>query len=176
MFLYVSRLEPENNAHVVIEAYGHVGSDLPLLVVGDAPYASRYIARLQKAAAADPRVRMVGAIFGEDYHVLQSNAACYIQATEVGGTHPALVEAMGHGAAIIANDVPEHREVLRNAGLYYSGVNQLTAVMEAVLSDPALRRKLAGASRERARECYSWDSVAQTHFDWFDGLMDRRYA
>jgi len=171
--LYVSRLEPENNAHVVIEAYRHVRSDLPLVVVGDAPYASKYIAGLQEAAAADPRVRMVGAIYGEGYHVLQSNAACYIQATEVGGTHPALVEAMGHGAAIIANDVPEHREVLGAAGLYYSNAGQLTTAIEEVLDDPALRSRLARAARERATECYSWGSISRTHSDWFDRLLHR---
>jgi glycosyltransferase involved in cell wall biosynthesis len=174
--LYVSRLEPENNAHVVIEAYRHVRSDLPLVVVGDAPYASRYIARLQEAAAADPRVHMVGAIYGEGYHVLQSNAACYVQATEVGGTHPALVEAMGQGAAIIANDVPEHREVLGSAGLYYSGAEMLTKAIEDVLSEPELRSGLAGAARERARQRYSWDSIAQTHFEWFDRLLRRSGA
>jgi glycosyltransferase involved in cell wall biosynthesis len=45
--LYVSRLEPENNAHVVIKAYASVKTDLPLAVVGDAPYASEYIASLR---------------------------------------------------------------------------------------------------------------------------------
>ena len=53
--------------------------------------------------------------------MLQSNALAYVQATEVGGTHPALVEAMGAGNAIVANDVPEHRETLGDAGLYYAG-------------------------------------------------------
>ena len=62
---------------------------------------------------------MTGYVFGDGYAELQSNALLYIQATEVGGTHPALVEAMGRGACIVANDVPEHREVLGEAGRYY---------------------------------------------------------
>ena len=70
-----------------------VATDLPLAIVGDAPYASDYIARLH--ATTDPRVRFVGAIYGAGYRVLRSHAAAYVQATEVGGTHPALVEAMG---------------------------------------------------------------------------------
>ena len=117
--LYVSRLEPENNAHVVIDAYRRVTTDLPLAIVGDAPYASDYIARLKETA--DPRVRFTGAVYGTGYRILQSHAAAYVQATEVGGTHPALVEAMGHGNAIVANDVPEHRETLGDAGRYYRG-------------------------------------------------------
>ena len=121
--LYVSRLEPENNAHVVIEAYARVATELPLVIVGDAPYASEYIASLH--ATTDPRVRFVGAIYGDGYRVLRSHATAYVQATEVGGTHPALVEAMGAGNAILANDVPEHRETLGDAGRYYRGPDGL---------------------------------------------------
>ena len=42
--LYVSRLEPENNALAVIRAYRDVPGETPLVVVGDAPYAADYIA------------------------------------------------------------------------------------------------------------------------------------
>jgi hypothetical protein len=103
-----------------------VRTDLPLALVGDAPYASQFITGLRTAAAADPRVKLLGAHYGSEYQVLRSHAAAYVQATEVGGTHPALVEAMGYGNAICANDVPEHREVLGDAGLYYRGAAALT--------------------------------------------------
>jgi glycosyltransferase involved in cell wall biosynthesis len=51
--LYVSRLEPENQADLVIRAYRDVPGDVPLLIVGDAPYASAYKERLRELAAAD---------------------------------------------------------------------------------------------------------------------------
>ena len=89
------------------------------MIVGDAPYASDYKAQVKAAAAATPGAILAGYVFGDGYAELQSNALLYVQATEVGGTHPALVEAMGRGAAILANDVPEHHEVLADAGIYY---------------------------------------------------------
>src|SRR6266540_3632822 len=61
--LYVSRLEPENNAHLVIEAYGRVKTDQPLVIVGDAPYAEDYIARLK--SAKDHRVKFLGFVVGD---------------------------------------------------------------------------------------------------------------
>src|SRR5450759_4270501 len=67
-FLYVSRLEPENNALAVVEAYRAAPGELPLVVVGDAPYAAGYIARVK--AAADARVLFPGAIYGEGYREL----------------------------------------------------------------------------------------------------------
>src|SRR5262252_2052567 len=78
-FLYVSRLEPENNAHVVIEAFEKVQTDRMLLVVGDAPYAQRYIAQLK--STRDSRILFPGAIYGTGYYELQSHAYVYIQAT-----------------------------------------------------------------------------------------------
>ena len=45
--LYVSRLEPENNALAVVRAYRDVPGDVPLVLVGDAPYAADYIAQLR---------------------------------------------------------------------------------------------------------------------------------
>jgi glycosyltransferase involved in cell wall biosynthesis len=166
--LYVSRLEPENNAHVVIQAYSNVRTDLPLAIVGDAPYASDYISTLH--ATDDPRVRFLGAIYGSGYRVLRSHATAYVQATEVGGTHPALVEAMGFGNAIVANDVPEHRETLGDAGLFYRGQAELTAQLQLVLDNAALRADLRERAHQRATEMYSWDAVTEAYEAWFASL------
>jgi glycosyltransferase involved in cell wall biosynthesis len=166
--LYVSRLEPENNAHVVIEAYASVVTDLPLAVVGDAPYASEYIASLR--ATEDKRVLFLGGVFGTGYQILQSNATAYVQATEVGGTHPALVEAMGFGNVILANDVPEHHETLGDAGLYYHGSTELAAKLQMVLDDEALADDLRQRAHDRARRLFSWDVIADAYESWLKGL------
>jgi glycosyltransferase involved in cell wall biosynthesis len=166
--LYVSRLEPENNAHQLIAGFSTVSTDLPLAVVGDAPYASAYIERLH--ATSDPRVRFLGAVYGTGYRILISHAAAYVQATEVGGTHPALVEAMGAGNVIIANDVPEHRETLGDAGLYYRGPVALATQIQRVLDDDALAADLRQRAYERARELYSWDAITDRYEAWLEGL------
>ncbi|HEV8401679.1 MAG TPA: glycosyltransferase [Candidatus Limnocylindrales bacterium] len=168
--LYVSRLEPENNAHLVIESYRRAGGldglgGIPLVIVGDAPYATAYKGELESAAAATPGVHLTGYVFGEGYAELQSSALAYIQATEVGGTHPALVEAMGRGACIVANDVPEHREVLGDAGRYYArnDADALGDALVALVGDPAERSRLGTAARARALAEYSWDHVTDEY-------------
>jgi glycosyltransferase involved in cell wall biosynthesis len=178
--LYVSRLEPENNAHTVIEGYrlaGGLGAlGAHLVIVGDAPYATAYKAGLQIAAAATPGVVMTGYVFGDGYAELQSNALAYVQATEVGGTHPALVEAMGRGAAIIANDVPEHREVLGDAARYYARNDPaaLAAELRAVAADPNGRATLGQAAAERARAAFSWDHVTDEYEALFRRMLGRQ--
>lgn len=168
--LYVSRLEPENNAHIVVEAYAKVSTDLPLAIVGDAPYSTDYIAGLHQTE--DSRVKFLGAIYGSGYKILRSHAAAYVQATEVGGTHPALVEAMGFGNSILANEVPEHREALGDAGLYYRGSTELASQLQKVLDDPAVASDLGERAHERARRLYGWDAITDSYEAWMNGLCE----
>lgn len=171
--LLVGRLEPENNALLVARAYRRVGGARPLVVVGDAPYAAAYKAAVR--AAADPRVRFAGWVFGDAYLALQEHAACYVAAGEVGGTHPALVEAMTAGAAVVANDVPEHREALGDAALYYAPGDEagLAAALDRALGEPALRAELRRRARARAAARYRWEDVARRYERLLLDLVER---
>ncbi len=100
--------------------------------MGDAPYAQDYIARIK--STRDTRVLFPGALYGIAYRELQSHAYLYVHATEVGGTHPALIEAMGAGNCVLAYDTPENREVLGDAGLFFSSAEELSS------SSASLRR------------------------------------
>lgn len=172
--LYVSRLEPENNALLVVKAYRLLSTDLPLVVVGDAPYAQDYIDRVK--SAADERVRFLGYRFGDDYHALQANALVYVQATEVGGTHPALVEALGHRNAVLAHDVPEHREVVGDAGAYfgYRDAADLARQLAALLEDREAVGRYRQLAEQRVRERYGWDAVTDQYEEYFAKLVNPR--
>ena len=153
--LYVSRLEPENQADLVVRAYREVTGDTPLLIVGDAPYAEAFKAGLRELAAGDPRVRLTGAIYGDGYRDLQRSALAYIQATSVGGTHPALVEAMAAGNLVLAFGTPENREVVAGTGMVFSTERELAGLLprrRRPARRAAVRRvPLAGAQAGRRR-------------------------
>jgi glycosyltransferase involved in cell wall biosynthesis len=161
--LYVSRLEPENNAHLVIEAYEKVKTDLPLVIVGGAPYAEEYIARLK--STKDPRVKFLGFVFGEDYRALQQNAHCYVHATEVGGTHPALIEAMGAGNCALVLNTPENQEVMGEAGISYDSVDDLAAQLRRVLAYPTIITEYRARAMARVRERYNWEQITN-QYEW----------
>jgi glycogen synthase len=104
-----------------------------------------------------------GAVYGPGYHELGSHCFAYIHATEVGGTHPALIEAMGRGALTLYLDTPENAEVAGSAGLPFTH-NNLTQVIERVLaSSEEERESWRVRAVERVKSRYSWDAVTNSY-------------
>jgi glycosyltransferase involved in cell wall biosynthesis len=161
--LYVSRLEPENNARLVIEAFKKVRTAYRLLIVGDAPYAEQYINDLKTRARGDKRIIFTGFVFGQDYRALQQNAYCYVHATEVGGTHPALLEAMGYGNCVLTLATPENIEVVGEAGVPYADEFDLTEKLQRVLRDGSLVQAYRNRAQLRVQTHYDWDHVVDQY-------------
>ena len=165
--LYVSRLEPENNAHMVIEAFKRVRTAHKLLIVGDAPYAHEYIEDLKERARGDKRIVFTGFVFGRDYRMLQQNAYCYIHATEVGGTHPALLEAMGFGNCVLTLAAPENIEAIGDAGIAYADEADLADKLQKVLRDGSLVHSYRNRAQARVQQFYDWDYVVDQYEELF---------
>jgi glycosyltransferase involved in cell wall biosynthesis len=171
--LYVSRLEPENNAHLVIEAFKKVRTAYRLLIVGDAPYAEQYINSLKASARGDKRIIFTGFVFGQDYRALQQNAYCYIHATEVGGTHPALLEAMGYGNCVLTLATPENMEVVGDAGVPYIDEFDLSEKLKRVLRDGSLVQAYRNRAQQRIQKVYDWESVVDQYEQLFARMSGR---
>jgi glycosyltransferase involved in cell wall biosynthesis len=169
-FLYVSRLEPENRALEVRQAFENVSApEIKLALVGDAPYASEYIRQVRDTK--DPRIVMPGAIYGTGYAELGTWCFAYVHATEVGGTHPALIEAMARGALVLYLNTTENREVCGDAGLAYADQAGLTARMtQALAMTVAERAEYKERALQRVRERYDWDAVTTQYEKLLTGL------
>ncbi|MBE7532509.1 MAG: DUF1972 domain-containing protein [Chloroflexi bacterium] len=173
--LFVGRLVPENCAHHLIAAFRQIDTDMKCVVVGDAAYAETYITSLKQQAQGDPRIIFTGYVFGRGYHELGSNAYIFVETSGVGGTHPALVEAMAFGNCVITHNTPENLETIGDAGFSYdgrSGADDLRQILEHLLHAPetvAIYRQLA---QKRAHIHYTWDSVCDAYEKLFEQLID----
>lgn len=157
-FLYVSRMEPENRALEVRKAFEQVPTPMKLALVGDAPHAEEYIRQVRDTL--DRRVLIPGAIYGLGYRELGSWCFAYIHATEVGGTHPALIEAMGRGNLILYFENAENTEVCGDAGLPFRDDAQLVSRIRQTLKMSEFDRNCyREKAARRARERYDWDAV-----------------
>nr|WP_255604475.1 glycosyltransferase [Oscillochloris sp. ZM17-4] len=174
--LFVGRMVPENCAHHLVEAFQGLDTDMKCVIVGDAPYAEEYKARLRDIAARDPRVVLTGYVFGNGYHELGSNASIFVETSGVGGTHPALIEAMAHGACVIANDTPENLETIGDAGFSYAGrqgAASLRPLLARLLSDPATIAAYRQRATTRASTVYTWETVTDAYEVLFYQTLNR---
>jgi glycosyltransferase involved in cell wall biosynthesis len=171
--LFVGRLEPENNPHLLVEAFARIPAErargMKLVVVGGAPYAGDYIRQVHRSG--DPRVIFPGYVFGHGYWELQRHAYAFCAPTEVGGTHPVILEALAAGNCVLVNDHAPNVETIGDAGLTFSGregVPSLAAQLERLFDHPELVEEYRERARERARR-YSWDAVT----DQYEALLER---
>ncbi len=169
-FLAVGRLVPENGFHDLINAYARVSTTMPFVVVGDAPYSEDYKRRLKEIAP--PGVRFTGYQFGDAYHELSAHAYAFLFGAEVGGTHPVLVEQLGHGNCVLARWTDSNAEVMADGGILFHDVeDELPQAIEALVSDPDLVARTREKARKRAA-FYSWDRVT----DEYEQLLERLTA
>lgn len=159
-FLYVSRLTPENAADLAMAAHQASGTDLPLVVVGDAPYQHQFIARLKSIAAESKNILMTGYLFGEAYQQLSFHARAFLLPTAIDATRPVLLDQMGFGNCVIVRDTPGNLEVVGDAAIPFSHSDperSLAAAMQKAAADPALAARLGEKARQRVQTHYDWD-------------------
>ncbi len=117
-FFVASRLEPENNADLIIKAFCKLKTQKKLLIAGGANYNSTFVKRLKEIK--DGRIRIVGPVYTPGHiEALHIGCYAYIHGNEVGGTNPALLKAMGYGNCILALNVPYNSEVIGESAILF---------------------------------------------------------
>lgn len=163
-FVVLARLERENNTDLILKAFERVKTDKELVVVGGSQYEDDYQREL-KAFERDPRIRFLGPVY--DWAKLSEilcNAYAYVHGHSVGGTNPALLKALGCGAAAVHLDVPFNREVVDGAGLAFPhDATGAAEVLQRVADDPALVEDLRSRARPRIREAYTWERATDDY-------------
>ena len=159
--LFTSRLVAEKGAHYLIEAFKSLSSDYKLVIAGDARGEEQYMRLLRSSAGNDGRVLFPGYVEGDLKNQLLSNAAIYVQPSEVEGLSIALLEAMSYGLCCLVSDIPENIEAIKDAGHIFRNKNALDLgnKLGILLNDAALRQRYGQSARHRVAEFYSWDHV-----------------
>jgi len=162
-FLQITRFEPENNTLLLVRAFEKLDTDKKLVLVGGAKYPTAYSDEVHDAK--DPRVKFLGFIYDRPIlDELLCNCYAYIHGNEVGGTNPALLEAMAAACFILTRAVPFNREVLADAGRFFTkDVDDLAAHLRWTLDHEAELPTFRKAVQEIIRSRYDWDRVVEAY-------------
>ncbi|MEN4450262.1 DUF1972 domain-containing protein [Mycobacterium sp. SM3041] len=166
--LMVSRFVPENTVAQFFEAVPAIAEHYPVVIVGSSGYGGE-LDDTARRLSANPAVTWLGHVHDDELLLaLWQHAGLYFHGHSVGGTNPALVQAMAAGAPIMARDTDYNREVLASAGEFVSDDREMIAKAILRSMDNRIEREEASqAGMLRAAQHYSWSQVSRS----YDGAM-----
>lgn len=166
-YLIASRMVPENNADLIIDAFNRIETDKTLVIAGDANYRSEFVSRLKHMAG--PRVKFLGHISNLD-HVKELHCCCYayIHGHMLGGINPALVKALGYGNMILALNTLFNYEAVQDAGILFElDVDDLQRKLQHVEDHPDVASEYRRRAPERIRQSFTWDHIVDQYEEFF---------
>lgn len=172
--LFVGRLVPENGAHLLIEAYNRINTDLKLVIVGDAPYSENYKKELR--FATNNNIIFTGYVFGKGYKSLSCNAYFYVLPSGIDGTRPALLDQMAFGNCVLVRNSSANIEVVGDAGLSFDiggGILNLKEKLISLLNNPKMVHKYRDKAIKRVKEHYSWENIADEYDKLFKNMVKK---
>jgi phosphatidylinositol alpha-mannosyltransferase len=171
---FLGRHEPRKGLEVLLHAMPALGPDVRLWVAGDGPQTNE----LRQQVLGDPRIEWLGRVTDAEVASRLAGADVFC-APSLGGESfgVVLLEAMAARTPIVASDLPGYRRVVRPGGeglLVPPGdVDALSDALRTVLTDDAVRARLADACAERA-ESFSMDTLAERYLELYEEAAGHR--
>lgn len=177
--LSVSRLIKHKGIHYLIEAFkkledtSRLPNDFKLVIVGDGFHTDEYVKYLRFIGVGRKNIVFTGSKSGKALDQLYANAYLFVQPSESEGMSLALLEAMGHGVATLASDIPENIEAVGKTGFLFKSrdVNDLRDKLAYVLIKPKEIKIAAKAAQEKVANDFSWDTIVRKTLDVYKELI-----
>jgi glycosyltransferase involved in cell wall biosynthesis len=162
--LAVARLVPENNVALLLDAVAAQKVRTPVVIVGSGAYEESLKAKLEDIAP-DSDVRWLGHVDDEELLLaLWHHCGVYVHGHSVGGTNPALLQALGAGAPVLALDTVFNREVIgSDEQLFPAHPEELGARIQLALDDGEVRARFRDHGRAVIEERYAWPDIVDSY-------------
>jgi glycosyltransferase involved in cell wall biosynthesis len=171
--LFLGRLSPEKNCHLLIDAFGTLRSDMKLVLAGGSSHTDGYVAGLRRHESE--HIRFLPWVSGNDLEELLTNAALFVLPSELEGLSLALLDAMAAGVCVLTSDIPENNEVVGGVGFTFHRGDRadLARMLDLLVRNPELRRHAAAREKERIQTGYLWPSIARSLETTYYAAMGR---
>jgi glycosyltransferase involved in cell wall biosynthesis len=163
--LCVASFEPRKNLPLLVRAYARAvegGLSLPLVIVAEPGSGDeRPVREALDWPALRDRLELRHHLSDDELSRLYREAAFVVCPSLAEGFGLPPLEAMAHGTAVIASDIPAHRELLGDAALFFPPEDgeALAQSLLRLAGNARLRERLVRSGREQAG-LYSWERCA----------------
>lgn len=165
--LSIARLEPENNLEMMFDAYINSNIKIPYYVVGN--HLTRY-GDFLKDKYRNKGIIFLGAIFDKvNLDNIRYYSSLYLHGHSVGGTNPALLEAMAAKTLILAHNNQFNRSVLDENAFYFSTTSELKKLLNQDLQN---KKSIFTLNNFRKIEkVYRWPFVIDQYEAYFEKIL-----
>ena len=162
-FLLIARLEPENNIELILDGYVNSKIDFPFIVVGNhtTPYGD-----FLKDKYRNKGIIFLGGIFNKEHlDSLRGFAKCYFHGHSVGGTNPALLEAMAARSFIFAHDNVFNRDVLEHNAFFFNNAKEIKEMLLNFNNLAVKKDEMLDNNIKKIRNKYSHKNITKQYID-----------
>lgn len=164
-FLQITRFEPENNPLLTLQAFNNVSSEMSIVLIGGASSKTEYSELIKQEASKNSAIILPGFIYDKKVlDVIWTNSFCYVHGNHIGGTNPALLQAMAAGRPVISRDCVFNREVLEDYGYFYErnieSLCEQIIYVEKHINEAEMKAKKAV---EKIKKVYRWDIITEQY-------------
>lgn len=161
--LTICRIEPENNCHVLIEAFAKAGRG-SYIFVGNWN-ASAYGREMRQKYAGVPGLEMRDPVYDKDVlSELRETCNVYLHGHSVGGTNPSLVEMLFYDCEILAFDCSFNQATAGAAISYFADADKLAGKIRAF-------KHGSSYGRQAVREQYTRKRISAKYVSMIAGLF-----
>jgi glycosyltransferase involved in cell wall biosynthesis len=169
----VARMGSVKGHEILIRAFAQAVQDMGvnavLRLIGDGPLRSSLEVLAGECGVTD-RVQFLGA--RDDVPEQLRKLDVFTLASQREGRPTSIMEAMASGLPVVASDVGSVRELVDDgvSGLVVEpgNVRALAVAIRRVATDPLLRQRLGRASRARAEDALSLESMVRAYLNFYD--------
>lgn len=154
----ISRIEPENNCQMILEAFVQTGEQF--VFIGNWSR-NNYSRDLRAKYSVYSNIHFIDSLFDLDIlYVLRKHSKFYIHGHSAGGTNPSLLEAMFLGCTVFAFDVIYNKETTEYNANYFGNLDELAILLS---SDSLTLRENGASMEEIAKRRYTWARIARLY-------------
>jgi hypothetical protein len=154
--LLISRMEPENNIEMIIQAHLMCDAAKPLIIVGK--YTNTFGAYLYKKYSGE-KIKFLGPIFNlHKLNSLRFYSHFYFHGHSAGGTNPSLLEAMSSYALIFAHHNVFNQAVLGEDAFYFESAEEINQLLSRKIDRNDYSHFLKNNAIKIERD-YSWNYI-----------------
>ncbi len=168
--LLCSRILQRKGFQYVIEALKDTELDWTVNVIGDGPY----LPKLKKIAEnSRTPIKFYGWLDkkNNDFYELYNKSSIFVFPSSAENFPVALIEAMSAGCAVIASDIPPHKEILAENGIFVKPQNseQIKNKLLHLINSEQDRRNLGRANKQRVKE-FDWETVTEKYIECYKAV------